>query len=88
MSFDRLLGTLKGDEMKLFENYVVGYRIADVDDTAGTKYYGYTGKGGVWYIIKEDTTEKSYRYCSGLTDYATNWTGRSALTYVYFHQSI
>jgi len=74
--------------MKVFDNVVADYKVADIDETSNPRYYGYTARGGVWYIIKEDTTVGSFRYCSGKIDYATNWTGRAALTYVYFHQSV
>jgi hypothetical protein len=74
--------------MKVFDNVVAGYRVADVDDLSNPKYYGFTAKGGAWYIIKEDTSDWSFRYCSGKTSYSTNWTNRASLTYVYFHQSV
>jgi hypothetical protein len=62
------------------------YKISDVDADAATKYYGYLDADGNWYIMKEVTAtgDQAYTYCKGSLDYATNWTGRAALTYDIF----
>ena len=50
-------------------------------------YYGYENRHGEWYIMEEDsspaggTAPTQWRYIKGDSDYATNWTGREALTY-------
>lgn len=60
------------------------YKIADVDDATSPKYYGFTNKDGYWYILK-NTSDTTFRYVKGTTDYVTAWTDRAAQTYDYFH---
>ncbi len=59
-----------------------GYKISEVDDSSPA-YYGFTNKTGAWFIMKE--TSGVYRYISGASSFSTNWTGRAALTYDYYH---
>ena len=66
--------------------FVSGYNISEVDDAANPKYYGFLGFSGRWYIMKEDTTTKTYRYAAGTSNYPTAWTNRASLTYDYFDQ--
>lgn len=61
------------------------FTISDIDDAANPKYYGYIDKEGSWYIMEENTTNKSFRYAVGDTDYPTNWTARAGLTYDYYN---
>jgi hypothetical protein len=61
------------------------YRVSDIDDDATPNYYGFVDASGAWYIMKEDTTAKTYRYLGGRSDYTTNWTNRASLTYTYFN---
>lgn len=61
------------------------FKISDIDDASNPKYYGFIDRDGHWYILKEDTTAKTYRYAAGPIDYSTNWTGRAALTYDLFN---
>ena len=61
------------------------YKVSDVDDDASPNYFGFMDAAGAWYILKEDTTAKTYRYIAGKTDYTTNWTNRASLTYTYFN---
>lgn len=68
--------------------FVVGinfadYRIQDVDDAGTTKYYGYANVFGRWFILRENTTTKTYRYSAGNSGYAAAFTGRAGLTYDY-----
>ena len=65
------------------EDDLSSYKVSDIDDT-GPNYYGFVDKDGAWYIMKEDTTAGSYRYCKGVSDYPTNWDNRTTLTYDYF----
>jgi hypothetical protein len=60
-----------------------GYEIAEIDDTDTPAYYGFIHKTGAWYISREDANG-SYRYTKGMTDFPTNWTDRTTLTYDYF----
>lgn len=60
------------------------YKVADVDDTASPKYYGFTTKDGYWYILK-NTSDTTFRYVRGTSEYATAWTNRASQTYDYFH---
>ncbi len=59
-----------------------GYRINQLDDSSPA-YYGFTEKGGAWFIMKEDSSG-NYRYTKGTSDFSTNWTGRAALSYDYY----
>lgn len=59
-----------------------GYRISQLDDSSPA-YYGFTEKGGAWFIMKEDSSG-NYRYVKGASDFSTNWTGRAGLTYDYY----
>ena len=65
------------------EGSLSAYHVSDIDST-GPNYYGFIDKDGAWYIIKEDTTALSYRYCKGTSDYSSNWDNRATLTYDYF----
>lgn len=61
-----------------------GYEVAEIDETTADTYYGFTHTDGSWYITKEDSTG-SYRYVRGTTDFSTNWTGRTSLSYDYYN---
>ena len=66
------------------------YKISEIDDAGVVKYYGFVERDGAWYILKEDTgaTSKTYRYCSGLTDYPTNWGNRAiSLVFGYYNEA-
>ena len=62
------------------------YNVADKDTDGTTKYYGFTGRAGDWYILRENTTTDEYRYVKGSSSYSTNWTGRAGLTFGYYHE--
>ena len=62
------------------------YNIADKDDVGATKYFGFTGRTGNWYILRENTTNQTYRYVKGSSGYTTNWTGRAALSFDYYNE--
>ena len=62
------------------------YRMADTDTASDPKYYGFTGRGGKWYIMRKDGEE--YRYSRGSADYSTNWTDRAILLYGFIEASI
>lgn len=68
-----------------FSSIRMDYMVHDVDDTNDTKYYGLLNNIGQWYITKEVTSEKTYRYCVGKSNYPTNWTNRASLTYNYWN---
>jgi hypothetical protein len=63
------------------------YATNDIDLDGDTIYIGKTPTAagdGEWVILRLVTTgdDTVIRYASGAADYATNWTGRAALTYV------
>lgn len=62
------------------------YNVCDKDVASAVKYYGFTGKAGNWYILKEDTDNNTYRYIKGSNKYATNWDDRVSLEYAYYHE--
>ena len=64
----------------------IGFYINDTDDSSDPKYYGFSDHRGVWIIMKETTSAGSFRYATGKSDYATNWTGRAALSYDYYSE--
>jgi len=59
-----------------------GYNITELDDSTPA-YYGFVNKTEAWFIMRE-TAAGSYRYVSGTTGFATNWTSRASLSYDYF----
>lgn len=69
-----------------------GYYPADEAASDSYKYYGFTRHDGYWYIMREDTVNKRYRYAVGAPQqsggglYADAWTNRANLTYRYFHE--
>ena len=63
------------------------YKVCDTDDSGNPKYYGFVNKSGKWMIMNEtDGATNSFRYCSGESDYPTNWTNRASLTYGYYDE--
>jgi len=71
----------------------VGYQIADTDDASNPKYYGFVNSKGAWYILRENTSTKTYRYATGIPDkenggglYTDAWNDRANLTYGYFYE--
>ena len=59
------------------------FAISDMDEGT-TSYYGYLNIHGGWVIQK--VTSTAVRYCTGLKDYSTAWTGRAGLTYGTFSE--
>ena len=60
------------------------------DETGNPRYYGLLSHLGSWVIIQDTgatTTSGTYRYAFGKGDYATNWTGRAALSYSLFNEA-
>ena len=63
-----------------------GFKINDVDADASPNFYGFTDKGGGWFILEETLSAgaDTYRYARGNDNYITNWTNRVGLTYKYY----
>lgn len=59
-------------------DFLSSFQIADIDDDATPNYYGFERLDGKWYILKEDTSAKTYRYRSGASGYSTAWAGRAS----------
>ena len=59
-----------------------GHLVAN-QDPGPPLYVGFLHPTGLWYIAKESTSGAitTVRFIRGTSDYATNWTGRAALTY-------
>lgn len=72
---------------------LVGYQPSDKDTSSNPKYYGFIRKDGSWYIMQENTTNGTYRYCWGSPKpnggglYIDAWTDRANLTYDYFNEA-
>lgn len=64
---------------------LVSYVRVNADDAGDPAYYGYQTNSGNWYIMKN--TAGAFTYCVGGTDYSTNWTGRTGLTYLTFSEA-
>lgn len=67
-----------------YVNFITeGMRFVDADETGMTYYYyGYTDiRTGAWQIRRYKSDESEMRYCSGDSNYSTNWTNRASLTY-------
>lgn len=62
-----------------------GYAPSDVDEASDPKYYGFLAADGRWYIMK-NTGDTTFRYCTGMSSYASNWANRATLTYDYFSE--
>lgn len=60
------------------------YNISDKDESSTPKYYGFVGRSGNWYILKESGTE--YRYVRGSQSYVTNWDNRASLDYARYNE--
>lgn len=66
------------------ENILEKYKFSDSATVTATDYYGYIDKDGNWYILQ--LTDSAARYCSGASDYTTNWGNRIILSYDYFDE--
>jgi hypothetical protein len=74
-----------------FQNFLANwgaYLPCDIDDASNPKYYGFADIEGKWYILEENTTNKTYRYIKGSSGYVTNWTNRAILSYDYPFNSL
>jgi hypothetical protein len=70
--------------------FLSGYSISDKDDDASPNYFGFVDRDGNWYILKETVSAgaDTYRYASGSSNYATNWTNRATtVVYDYFYNA-
>ena len=65
----------------LSTNYVT----SDVDESSNPRYYGYLSNTGAWIIMEQNTATGAVRYAQGKSDYPTNYTGRTGLTYTYYN---
>ena len=69
---------------------LIGYQVADKDDSSDPKYFGFANSKGAWYILKEENS--SYRYAAGTPRreggglYTDAWTNRANLDYFYFYE--
>ncbi len=58
---------------------LAGYVLAGGDDN--NRLYGYVNKGGAWYIQKFDSSNDTYKYVRGSSNFISSWDGRTGLTY-------
>lgn len=61
------------------------YKVNDIDVDSDPQYFGFTDKDGNWYISKKTESSGAFRYAKGTSNYTTNWSGRSLLSYDYFY---
>jgi hypothetical protein len=66
------------------EDPTVYYKASDIDDANDTKYYGFLAANGDWYIMREDSLAKTFRFVRNRGGYPDAWTGRAGLSYDYF----
>lgn len=68
--------------MSKFTGLIDGMKVVDVSSAeGGYNYYGYIRPNGEWTIMRESVAQTEYRFVIGASDYSTNWTGRTGLTY-------
>jgi hypothetical protein len=60
------------------------YLISEIDDSY-VAFYGFTGKNGSWFIMKENPDDGSFRYTRGDSNFPNNWTNRNNLKYDYYN---
>lgn len=81
-----LATTSKQDDIITAINGIGGsttYDIRDIEDTGTYKYFGFGERSGTsWRIMRKELATNAFRYATGATDYATNWTNRGSQTYV------
>jgi len=65
-------------------DYTSGYKIARIDDSTATEYYGKINADGKWYILK--ISSNNYTYANGLEDFTTNWNNRESLEFFEFNE--
>ena len=65
------------------DDLLAKFKIAEVDDAAFPKYYGFAAPDGSWYVLRETTAPATFRYSRGDSGFATNWTGRGSLVFDY-----
>jgi len=77
---------IAGKDLDPTENQPLdGYKISEIDDSV-ISFYGFTNKDGVWYVLRVDTENGSFRYAKGDTNFSDNWSNRENLKYDYFHK--
>ena len=61
------------------------YLVSDLDTAGAVHYFGFVMSNGPWYVMREDTTNNTYRYCVGSSiSYAVAWAARTELAYTTF----
>lgn len=53
------------------------YEISDEATVETISYYGYLAADGNWIIQKNDTSDGTYRYAAGSSDYAAAWAAKA-----------
>lgn len=76
-------GTVRGEESTT--DPLSAYKITDMDDAGNPAYYGFMTSDGSWYIMENNTTNKTFRYAKGASGYSASWAGRAGLSYDYFN---
>ena len=69
--------------MSTKRNFLDGTVIANSDESDSTyNYYGRVRMDGSWVIQREKKADpKEYKYALGSSNYSTNWSNKSSLTY-------
>lgn len=62
---------------------LAGYQVGNKEDVPeGTSYYGFLDTVGNWYIQRVTNTDVDF--ARGSSNYSTNWTNRTGLSYAKF----
>ena len=61
------------------------YQPTDDDFSGDPNYTSFTDRFGKWYIVEDNLADGTHRYVKGSSDYTTNWTNKTNLTYGYFY---
>jgi len=65
------------------QEFILNSKLSGIDDGEPT-YIGYVKKDGSW-LIQRIENSSTVKYTKGASDFATNWSGRSTLTYNYYN---
>ncbi|MHA1827941.1 MAG: carboxypeptidase-like regulatory domain-containing protein [Candidatus Heimdallarchaeaceae archaeon] len=62
------------------------YQPSDEDAGGDPSYFGFLDRNGNWYIQQYNVANGTFRYVKGSSNYQTNWTNRTSLSYGHFDQ--
>lgn len=84
---ETIISDLDGVALVLQEIFsqVEQYYYHDKDATETYEYVGFVTQSGSWRIFRNELATETMRYATGTSDYETNWTNHTSLTYDYIY---